>query len=389
MRLASCGSPNIMTRARWPPVSLSEWKQQVKDDPSIHGAEGRLKVTSTAFKSGSEISATEYLHLNIIWHNYLRIEALGHLMRDDPEVSYTGYVSPENMEKANTVFNAARQKWQNYFDELNGRKAEEKALKAVTLTQLPKQHDTERLYTQVMPSMEGGDHFWWPLYFQLLAMTATNQNKPTAEEIERTSAITKPGPGSSVASLLYSVNQPISPRPRNLRGRSTPHREVPQNTNTPQTTSFLPGTGGKQNRPAADECYTNNALVVFLQAINTAVSTSESKFSGLHWLGGRIGFKLFESADSTDASETKNEEGPMMKKLMEARVDGYLCQMSSHESELNTDALAILEVKPFTLKSALSSIRRQEGAEMACWISEEEGRTTTVLLQPSTSGRKR
>lgn len=316
---------------------------------------------------------------------------LGHLMRDDPEVSYAGYVSPENMENANTIFNAARQKWQNYFDELNGRKAEEKALKAVTLAQLPKQHDKERLYTytQVIPSMESGDHFWWPLYFQLLAMTAMNQDKPTAEDIERTYAITKPGPGSSVASVPYSVNQPISPRPQNLRCRSTPHKEVPQNTSTPQTTSFLPGTGGKQNRPAADECYTNNALVVFLQAINTAVSRSESKFSGLHWLGGRIGFKLFENADSTDVSETRDEEYPTMKKLMEARVDGYLCQLSSHESELNTDAVAILEVKPFTLKSALSSIRRQEGAEMACWISEEEDRSTTGFLQPSTSGRKR
>jgi hypothetical protein len=74
---------------------------------------------------------------------------------------------------------------------------------------------------------------------------------------------------------------------------------------------------------------------------------------------------------------------------MEARVRGYLCRkVSPFDKDVNPTALAILEVKPFTLQSALLAIRRQQGAEMAWWISHDT-KSVAGLLLPSKSGRER
>lgn len=61
-------------------------------------------------------------------------------------------------------------------------------------------------------------------------------------------------------------------------------------------------------------------------------------------------------------------------KIMTARTDGYLQASRANQSPDTSDALAIIEVKPFrrfTVSSNEKAVKIQEGAEMAAWISTE------------------
>ena len=104
----------------------------------------------------------------------------------------------------------------------------------------------------------------------------------------------------------------------------------------------------KLEAPTEDEQVVNTALILFLTAITIHFTTK------VHWSLVRKAFKI-----SKDDS-----------KQFEARVDGVL----SHASR----TLAILEVKPFLRLSAISRIRAQETAQMACWISSEPDPPTSA-----------
>ncbi|KAG8167627.1 hypothetical protein KVR01_003316 [Diaporthe batatas] len=117
-----------------------------------------------------------------------------------------------------------------------------------------------------------------------------------------------------------------------------------------------------------------------------------SRISGLRhldWLADRLALNLLDRSSKTTSP----------RKLMEARVDGYLCRRDfvvdpGRDGQLaprfNQYPLAIIEAKPFTRLSALSSIRWQESAEIASWVSGlDEAYEDVGLLQSSTSGRKR
>jgi hypothetical protein len=79
-------------------------------------------------------------------------------------------------------------------------------------------------------------------------------------------------------------------------------------------------------------------------------------------------------------------ESSTKRELLQSQVDGYLCRKGKN-GKMTIIPLAICEANPFVRRSAYASIRRQEGAEMACWINrctDDMG-----LLRRSISGRKR
>lgn len=116
----------------------------------------------------------------------------------------------------------------------------------------------------------------------------------------------------------------------------------------------------------------------------------------LDWLADRLALNLM---DRSPAPASRPSKPSTAKKLMEARVDGYLCRRDFVQSSgddakfyarFNKYPLAILEAKPFTRMSALSAIRWQESAEIASWVSGlDDAYENAGLLRSSTSGRKR
>ncbi|KAL2022649.1 hypothetical protein VTK56DRAFT_4993 [Thermocarpiscus australiensis] len=162
--------------------------------------------------------------------------------------------------------------------------------------------------------------------------------------------------------------------------------------------SFL-AVGGMQNPATSDETYVNTSLLLLLQTLTLGMSELGKSvdcrldFGGLEFLADRLALRMYRHR-SPGGSE--DDDGPV--ELMEARVDGYLCQRDYHPPDkdshilprYNNLPLAIVEAKPCVRRSAGSAIRWQESAEMACGVSSladdlEEYR----LLQSSTSGRKR
>lgn len=387
-----------MAENRRPPVSIEQWLKQVADDPSIppefkNGAEDQIKLTSTSFSSGSVVKASESLRMRVVWHKSRSLEALGSMMTDDPKHGYTGYVSTENKSEAGLMFNTKRSSWQPYFKELKMREDKERAAdkkkRSRTRTAEPEQSDNGEAVPpwpqQHRPTKECTS-FRKILYWQRLGLTEVQPGVPSEDELEQTSSISKSGPGRELVAgpTLTAVNQPVTPLKTNLYGQSVQDTAIDGFQSTPQQISYYPARGGKSNTPAADESYINTALLLLLQNITLE---HEVEFSRMDWLATRLPFHLTEKV--TTINTDTGEDHTTTRKLMEARVDGYLCCKSSPLQEsLNADAVAIIEAKPYTRSSAHSTIKRQEGAEMACWISQT-GDSKTGLLRSSSSGRKR
>lgn len=367
-----------MTDKTSPPVSFKSWLDQVDRHPNIasefkNGAQDQVELSNTTFSSGSELTSSESLHLRVIWHRYLSIEDLKTLMVDDPDIGYTGYVSTENMAKATEIFNAKRPLWQSYFKELGMR---QKPIGDMAVSLQP-----------FGPSRECGT-FSLVLYWQLLSMATNIDETPSADVLRRTSSISKPEPGSELESAAIpttsAVNRPLTPY-KSVIDRET-ERDTPKSGiyRTPQAISYIPAPGGKLNKPAADESFVNTALLDLLHGIKLDVG---DEFSNLDWMATRLPLTLVERIKTRNSKTGAHEDG--LRELMTACLDGYLCRRASpSEKNLNTEPLVILEAKPFTRSSGLASIRRQEGAEMACWISQATEKEVG-LLQTTTCGTKR
>lgn len=371
-----------------PPVSIEQWLIQVREDPHIlekfkNGGEDLIELSSTSFSSGSKIKPTEFLRMRIIWHKSRRIEALGDMMTGDPNDNYTGYVSAENKSEGRKIFDAKRHLWQPYLEELKLRAAykawrkrtgNSESSKSAYTTMPPQPHPHR-------PSTECGC-FYEPLRWQCLGLTKAESHTPSFDEPEERTYITKPGPGSKPTALSDTTitNIPVTPL------KLEPHRQAVQDTlmddfkDTPGVRSYYPARGGKLNK-SADESFINAALLNLLQSVlNVSV-----EFNSMEWLPTRLPFKLMEEI-RTDTGRVSEK-----RKLMEARVDGYLHRKSSPgllEEDFNADALAIIEVKRSIRSHDFPQIKRQEGAEMACWISQA-GDSWAGLLRSSSSGRKR
>lgn len=301
-------------------------------------------------------------------------------MKNDPDIAWRGFVSAENIRKAELLFNKKSPLWQQYLNELRLEDAEQES-------------NTQTFARSLRPSGEK-----WPREFLrpsldcgLLGMALHSQRivtlttiKPTHEALERAYSTPSSQDDQDKPAMRLTANQPIPPvTPRNIN-RQTQDTFTDVNGNTPVVDSYQPAKGGEHNKPAADEYIVNSALLEFLQSITMLVG---AEISSLDWLGTRLPFRLAEFVTTTDpdTGDARMDKRP----IMVARVDGYLClRKSRFERQLNDAPLAIMEVKPFTFTSALTAIRRQEGAEMASWISQA-GDSMTGLLQSSTSGRKR
>lgn len=380
-----------MTDKTSPPVSLQSWLEQVNADSKIleefkNGGEAQLNLFSTKFSSGSGLSSTESLHLRVIFSRYFGFEPLKNLMMDDSKTEYTGYVSPENHIKANIIFSTNTPLWEPYFKELRLREPDSKKSSAILAAEAS--NAGRPVPAQPLgPPKECGT-FRSVFYWQLLSLTTDIDADPTDQDLRSTSSISKPGleidPESPTESTPLYFNRPMTPFKPSFHGPMEQDTPTSGLHDTPQAVPYYPARGGQLNKPATDEYYVNTALLLLLQAIKLDVG---GEFSRLDWLAKRLPLKLMVE-DLTENTETGKFD-TSMRQLMEARVDGYLCRRSNaFEKSLNTEPLAILEVKPFTRSSALASIRRQEGAEMACWISQA-GNSETGLLRSSTSGRKR
>lgn len=379
-----------MTERTSPPVSLKSWREQVDRDPNIpsefkNGAQTQLKLSSTSFSSGSEITPTENLYLRAIWHKYLDIEALKSMMVDDPKTGYKGYVSTENLAATSRIFDEKQRMWQSYLKELRIR--ENEWIRRTRTQSAGFSHSGAVPSQPLGPPMECGN-FADALYWQLLSTTRDIAKETTAEEIRRTSSISKPEPAPdhepNTIPTPSAVNRPMTPFKSMLDDPTEQDTPIFGIHRTPEARSYHPAIGGQVNKPATDEYYVNTAVLSFLFGIKLSVGV---EFSSLDWLAKRLPLKLKKNTLSKNPGTGKTEM--LMKELMEARLDGYLCRRpSAFEDKVNTEPLAILEAKPYTRSSALASIRRQEAAEMACWISQA-GNSKAGLLRSSTSLRKR
>ncbi|KAL1863886.1 hypothetical protein Daus18300_008035, partial [Diaporthe australafricana] len=150
-------------------------------------------------------------------------------------------------------------------------------------------------------------------------MSTPNDDHPTDEKLQRLSSISKLEYESAKIPTFAAVNQPITPSTPKVQDLSEQDSPTKPAYSTPDLTSYHLARGGKSNKPADDEAYVNTALLLLLQAVVMGV---EDEFRTLDWLETRLPFKLVEPITETNKSNAS--AGTTTKKLMEARVDGYL-----------------------------------------------------------------
>lgn len=379
-----------MKERRLPPASINAWLKQFDKDPDIpaefkNGAQNQLKLCNKSFSSGSELKPTESLQLRTIWYRYSKIKDLRHLMMDDPETRYRGFVSAKSMSMANDIYNDKESQWQPYFDEVKMRSDQAAIFTGAPAVDLS---NNMAVPLESLRPSEECKTLHGALQKQCLVMKKVYKGDPTEDELLRTFFVRKPGPDPepepSPTPIPFAINRPITPPKFTLNDQTEQDTPIGGVQSTPELWNYYPARGGQSNQPAADENFVNTAIVDLVEGITVDVGV---EFSSMDWVERRLPFKLSEKL--TTINVDTGEETTRMRELMEARVDGYLFRSpSSFDTRLNTAPLAIIEAKPYTRSSALSSIRRQEGAEMACWISQA-GDSTTGLLRSSRSGRKR
>lgn len=331
------------------PDSTEAWARAVRNDPTIEeespqftsvGQERYLSVTDTTYNSGSGITASEFLQLRVIWRHYEQTNDLGHMIRDDSNLNkpYRGYVSPQNLHLAEKVYNSSKGYWKPYLDDIAAGKE------------------------SLRPARDCRD--WRAArYYQVLVHRHTKLvDKVSDAQISRASKVW------TCETSRPSIHNESLGTPAPAVGRS------------PFVTNHAMGAGNQTNTPSADEAYPNTALLLLLQAVTFSVG---GLYSDMDWLAPRIPLKLTHTIRHPPRFGKNSTEHV---ELLQAQVDGYLCRRNT-SGQMNQLPLAICEAKPFVRKSAVTSIRRQEGGEMACWINK--CRDDTGLLRSSVSGRKR
>ncbi|KAH6838564.1 hypothetical protein B0I37DRAFT_358313 [Chaetomium sp. MPI-CAGE-AT-0009] len=335
--------------------TVSDWADNVRDNHEIPAAvrsPGRLNdlaVSGCNFSnSGSGITHTEYLHLRTVWYRYnsdTHIEDFGKLLKNDDETGYKGFVSPKN-------------------DRLSRKLTPEKLSPS-----LEKYLALCKDRVTLNPPLECG-YFAMVRYWQVMATTHTKGGTGALKIAKR-------------GVLEEARGRPTTPAGQQAAGDpSTPPHQIksssgsPPNIDTPAATSHPLARGGASNPPSADEAYVNVALLLLLQAV-----TMEFRYGlpELHWAAARLALHLavpvFKSAEHIFRKES----------LLEARVDGYLCD-GNGDAGLKRP-MAICEAKAATRSSIQVSTERQEAAEMAAWICDRP--LNEGLLQKSASGKKR
>lgn len=483
--------------AQWAQMVLVSQSIAVKD-PQKNTKLWDFGIKNHPFSSGSDLTKEDYLRLRVLWYTWPNSWSFRSYMRDNPALlndnqqstPYTGYITPENDEIADAIYNAIKPTLQGYLRDIKrvGR------------------GDATR------PSADCG-MFYMARYWQGLVSLKL---KEVYDENEKRKHFR-----GKVRKSEIPISLAAGPsRPPQTPTKQTQPRQPQEGFGTPALQASRASAGGLQNPATADETYVNTALLLLLQTVtrlvtdleeshrnrsrsrgrptttgnsppktpsnsppkaagnsppkatgtsppgrrSDAVSSQPTRTLAIHPASrtagqghsrpsgsqenprsdslARItrqtapGPNSKPAASASSSTDTKEQDDnkrdspdPLAKalsqvsglrhldwladrlalnlvdrsskatspgKLMEARVDGYLCRRDfivgrgKLEPHFNSYPLAILEAKPFTRLSALSAIRWQESAEIASWVSGLDDAYEDVgLLQSSTSGRKR
>lgn len=361
-------------------TSIPEWADKVKrhleipdDDPAANEKIFKeFGIHSGKFRSGSKTKEEEYLRLRTIWYTWKSNDQFAKYMRNNPALTedecgsatpppYTGYVSTENDELANALYTTISHRWSAYLEDIRSGDM------------------------GLFPSLDCGP-FQFPRVWQA-SVTARIQSGYTEQELGEMHK------HKVRHSDVFSTVMTASMAELEVSGPSTPKRSaaaLPASYGTPSLPTIPPSAGGMQNPATTDETYVNTALLLFLQALVISMDNCDLGKKTAHelvWLGERLPLYL----------RSQKKTGAKPEKIMESRVDGYLCRPSYEAKDttrrspkLNVLPLALLEAKSFTRLSAMTQIRYQESAEIACWVSSlDDGNEEYGLLQPSSSGRYR
>lgn len=309
-----------------PPTSISGWLKQVNEDPTI-SPEYRDDAEDQLWPSSTSFSSGFMLSPT---ENLL----LRPIWHSHPGTQSLQEMMTDNSEDHHTGYISAenQSKAKSIF-------SSNRSWWQPYLDELELRAAGQGTVKSVTPLIHCGD-LHLARQYQLLALAMAGDEEPTTEYLERTSSIWKP--------------------------------------------ELDPARGPTFTRLLDDQHYVNMALVLLLSGVTLGVGDD---CGTMDWLPSHLYFQLMEEV--TTRGTGTEEDLIWMRELVIARVLGYLSRRAGpFQLELNTDAAAILDAKPFTRSSARTAIRRQEGAQMACWISKA-GDTENGLLKTSTCGRKR
>jgi hypothetical protein len=336
-------------------LTVAEWASAVRQNPEIRNdvkMPGRLRelaVSDCHFdNSASGITHNEYLHLRAVWYRYRgeHIDVFAKFLKNDDKTGYRGFISPASDERARRLMAHTSSYLKKYLEEC---------------------HKKAGHVNYLHPSPDCG-YFAMVRYWQVMATTHTKDIGTGTVKIIKPQAGATRGRPTTPPSQQTSNTAP---------GKISPDPHSPPKFETPPAKSYQPARGTAGNNPSADEAYVNTALLLLLQAVTHEFHDNLS--GSLHWVPPRMAMHL--SVPVLNRTTKKFED----ELLLEARVDGYLCD-GENDAGLGRP-MAICEAKSGVRSSSQVPTERQEAAEMAAWICDsapDEG-----LLQRSASGRRR
>lgn len=430
-----------------------------KDDPDKNKRLWGYEIKENVFSSGSDLTLDDYLRLRVVWYTWTSLKTLGNHMRDndDPErdsedtgrtkTPYQGFVSHASDLVANKIYTSikALPEWTAYLDDIRqggvdgdgtrpslecGILFMARYWQAMSMAQLKEtygEHDVKELFRGKVRKSEAG-------MIKPHVHTGALQIRPLSTPSKRiqphlshqgfgTPLISNPGPSAggkqnpatadetyvntalllllqAVTRLMIDCHRQIttssntgSSKSKDTRGSEVQARKPSLLPTKKKTLASSRGNKGKETEGAsASRGSSSQSGAVTKEIGNQDATDLVKKLSGLcylDWMADRLPLVL------TDRSGLDTEPT----RLMEARIDGYLCRRdfirdSSPSPRLHTRfnkyPLAILEAKPCTRRSGITPIRWQESAEIASWVSGlDEKYESAGLLRTSTSGRKR
>ena len=299
------------------PRNKEEWEDETEERPSARSLHS-LHAVNSASKIGDE----QFLALRTLWpeektpqtvHKYLSGMPLqGHLTRASKRL-------------------AGNSGWQHYLSAIGEELNDEGISEALGAFSLVLHHQNEIIaHIVAAPPEESVKVVFSPVRTRSQTVVAQQLN-PIDDLIVRTAQI--------------SMFQRVTQTPQEEIEHSQGSLDTTKSSVRQEAQSIREEEGRRIISAPADEQIVNVALIDLLQAL------SVHRVSEYGWTLERKSFKLYC--------------GPSNVNVFTAHVDGHLCNMNVRGS-----SFAIIEVKSHQ-RSLDQSIKRQESAEMACWIASE------------------
>ncbi|CAJ2513175.1 Uu.00g012940.m01.CDS01 [Anthostomella pinea] len=304
------------------PRSEKNWE----DLATKHGLQNASLHDGFSCSSASGIEDQPFLLLRIIWPRTATLESLNLSF-------WKKWVDGDNFGQAKTILENQTPGWKSYIRSLGQTQQQLKAT-----------------------GFAGLETFSLVRHHQLASQNFVDNTASFIQKLDFTPVAMRT---RAHAALSKPVSQPTTPTPsRNAPKLEdlledldvSPRGDLPPRPETPfpfEPFSPLSGALADQFKAIQDEQIVNTALILYLDALIIHCTRVRGQWS-LH----RRGF----------IARNKNYQ-----KTYEARVDGLL------QKDVTGEPLAILEVKPFLRYQkgeSTKSIKKQEGAQMAAWISQ-------------------